>query len=304
MASAQPPVNYTNAFQTPRRHPWLRAAWRFAKTQPLGAIALVLIVAMLVLGSFAPQLAPYDPLEARYDAILAAPGAEHLMGTDNFGRDVFSRVLYGARPALLLGISTALLGAVLGAILGTTSAYFGGRIDAVIQRANDVLLSIPLIVSALVVVAVLGRREVAGVDVNLMLAITLPYIPVMARVMRSAALPVRLSPFIDAARAQGFSHVRIITRHMLPNLISPWLVMVSAFTAQTILLEASLSFLGVGVHEPTPAWGLMLSGVSIETFTTAPWVVLFPGLAISLAVFAFSLLGDALRDALDPRTRH
>lgn len=158
MASAQPPVNYTNAFQAQRGHPWLRAAWRFAKTQPLGAIALVLIVAMLVLGSFAPQLAPYNPLEARYDAILAAPGAEHLMGTDNFGRDVFSRVLYGARPALLLGISTALLGAVLGAILGTTSAYFGGRIDAVIQRANDVLLSIPLIVSALVVVAVLGRR--------------------------------------------------------------------------------------------------------------------------------------------------
>lgn len=145
---------------------------------------------------------------------------------------------------------------------------------------------------------------VAGVDVNLMLAITLPYIPVMARVMRIAALSVRVCPYIDAARALGFSHTRIIVFHMLPNLVSPWLVMVSAFTAQTILLEASLSFLGVGVHEPTPAWGLMLSGVSVETFTTAPWVILFPGLAISLTVFAFSLLGDALRDALDPRMRH
>jgi peptide/nickel transport system permease protein len=304
MSSSHPPIDYTNAFRTPRKHPYLRTAWRFAKSQPLGALALILIVAMLVVGSLAPQLAPHDPLLAQYEAVLAAPSAEHLMGTDNYGRDVFSRVLYGARPALLLGISTALLGAVFGALFGTASAYFGGRVDAVIQRANDVLLSIPLIVSALVVVAVLGRHEVAGVDVNLMLAITLPYIPVMARVMRSAALPVRMSPFIDAARAQGFSHVRIIGRHMLPNLISPWLVMVSAFTAQTILLEASLSFLGVGVHEPTPAWGLMLSSVSVETFMTAPWVVLFPGLAISLTVFSFSLLGDALRDALDPRTRH
>lgn len=286
------------------RSPFARAVGRFVRNQPLGALGLVGIIIMLVAGSLAPQLAPYDPLANRFDAVLLSPSADHWMGTDNFGRDIFSRVLYGTRPALLLGISTALIGALLGGLLGTTSAYFGGRIDAVLQRTNDVLLSIPLIVSALVMVAVLGRHEVGGIDINLMIAITLPYIPVMARVMRSAALTVRMSPYIDAARALGFSHMRIITRHMLPNLVSPWLVMVSAFTAQTILLEASLSFLGVGVHEPTPAWGLMLSGVSIETFVSAPWVVLFPGLAISLAVFAFSLLGDALRDALDPRTRH
>jgi peptide/nickel transport system permease protein len=277
---------------------------RFARTQPLGAIALVLIAVMLVAGSLAPQLAPFNPLDARFDAVLLPPSAEHLFGTDNFGRDVFSRILHGTRPALLLGISTALIGSLVGATIGTASAYFGGRVDAMLQRTNDVLLSIPLIVAALVVVAVLGKKMVAGVDVNLMLAITLPYIPVMARVMRMAALGVRVSPYIDAARALGFSHLRIIVRHMLPNLVSPWLVMVSAFTAQTILLEASLSFLGVGVHEPTPAWGLMLSGVSVETLLSAPWVVLFPGLAISLTVFSFSLLGDALRDALDPRTRH
>lgn len=277
---------------------------RFARTQPLGAIALVLIAVMLVAGSLAPQLAPFNPLDARFDAVLLPPSAEHLFGTDNFGRDVFSRILHGTRPALLLGISTALIGSLVGAAIGTASAYFGGRVDAMLQRTNDVLLSIPLIVAALVVVAVLGKKMVAGVDVNLMLAITLPYIPVMARVMRMAALGVRVSPYIDAARALGFSHLRIIVRHMLPNLVSPWLVMVSAFTAQTILLEASLSFLGVGVHEPTPAWGLMLSGVSVETLISAPWVVLFPGLAISLTVFSFSLLGDALRDALDPRTRH
>lgn len=282
----------------------LKALKRFARTQPLGVIALVLISVMLLAGSFAPQLAPFSPLDARFDAVLQPPNAENFFGTDNFGRDIFSRILHGTWPALLLGISTALIGSLVGAAIGMTSAYFGGRVDAALQRTNDVLLSIPLIVTALVVVSILGKKMVAGVDVNLMLAITLPYIPVMARVMRIAALSVRVCPYIDAARALGFSHARIIVFHMLPNLVSPWLVMVSAFTAQTILLEAALSFLGVGVHEPTPAWGLMLSGVSVETFTSAPWVILFPGLAISLTVFAFSLLGDALRDALDPRTRH
>lgn len=284
--------------------PFLVSLRRFVRQQPLGALGCIGILTALIAGSLAPWIAPYDPLATRFEAVLQAPGPQHWMGTDTFGRDIFSRVLHGARPALVLGISTALMGSILGALLGTTSAYFGGRVDDFLQRTNDVLLSIPLIVAALVVVAVLGRREVAGIDVNLLIAITLPYIPVMARVMRSAALTVRVSPYIDAARAMGFSHVRIIAVHMLPNMVSPWLVMVSAFTAQTILLEASLSFLGVGVHEPTPAWGLMLSGVSVETFVTAPWVLIFPGLAISLTVFGFSLLGDALRDALDPRNRH
>lgn len=302
MSQASP---YSQAFGTasPRRRRWL-GFWRFCRTQPLGAIALLLIVVMLLGALVGPQIAPYDPLATRFDAILQAPGAQHWMGTDSYGRDVFSRIVHGARSALLLGISTALLGAIIGGGIGAASAYFGGAVDDAIQRLCDVLLSIPLIVAALVVVAVLGRREIAGVDVNLMAAITLPYIPVMARVMRSAALSIRTLPYIDAARALGFSHTRIIVHHMLPNLMSPWLVMVSAFTAQTILLEASLSFLGVGVHEPTPAWGLMLSGVSVEVFVSAPWVILFPGLAISLTVFSFSLLGDALRDALDPRNRH
>ena len=282
----------------------LRQFWRFCRQQPLGAVALVLILLMFGAAIFGPQLAPYDPLATRFDAVLQPPGAEHWMGTDNYGRDVFSRIIHGTRSALFLGISTALIGACIGGGIGAASAYFGGRVDAVIQRVNDILLSIPLIVAALVVVAVLGRREVAGVDINLMTAITLPYIPVMARVMRSAALSIRHLPFIEAARALGFSHWRVITRHILPNLVSPWLVMVSAFTAQTILLEASLSFLGVGVHEPAPAWGLMLSSVSVDEFTNAPWLILFPGLAISLTVFSFSLLGDALRDALDPRNHH
>ena len=289
----------TEALPTPRRRP--HPLRRFARQQPLGALALLLIVLLLLAAVLGPQISPFDPLATRFDAVLQAPGAQHWMGTDQYGRDIFSRILHGTRSALFLGISTALLGALIGGAIGTASAYFGGRIDTLVQRACDVLLSIPLIVAALVVVAVLGRREWLGVDVNLMAAITLPYIPVMARVMRSAALPIRALPYIEAARALGYSHARIIAVHMLPNLVSPWLVMVSAFTAQTILLEASLSFLGVGVHEPTPAWGLMLSGVSVDVFTNAPWVILFPGLAISLTVFSFILLGDALRDVFDPR---
>lgn len=278
--------------------------WRFCRKQPLGAVALFLILVMLGAAIFGPQLAPYDPLATRFDAVLQAPDANHWMGTDNYGRDIFSRLIHGTRSALFLGITTAMIGACIGGAVGATSAYFGGNIDAFFQRLNDILLSIPLIVSALVVVAVLGRHEVAGVDINLLLAITLPYIPVMARVMRSAALPIRSLPYIEAARALGFSKWYVISRHLLPNLVSPWLVMVSAFTAQTILLEASLSFLGVGVHEPTPAWGLMLSSVSVDVFINAPWVILFPGLAISVTVFSFSLLGDALRDELDPRNHH
>ena len=304
MADASP---YSQSFGLDPGRGRVRAALavlgRFCRTQPLGAVALVVLMLLGVAALFGPQLAPHDPLATRFDAVMQPPGAGHWMGTDSYGRDVWSRILHGTRSALLLGISTALLGALIGGAIGTASAYFGGRVDAAVQRLLDILLSIPLIVSSLVVVAIFGRREVAGVDLILMAAITLPYIPVMARVMRSAALSVRTLPYIDAARALGFSHTRVIARHMLPNLMSPWLVMVSAFTAQTILLEASLSFLGIGVHEPTPAWGLMLSGVSVEIFVSAPWVIVFPGLAISVTVFAFSLLGDALRDALDPRHR-
>jgi len=291
----------TTPTPTKQRGPRTKALIRFVKTQPLGVLGLIIILVLLGAGTFADFVAPYDPLETRFDALLQPPSWSHLMGTDGYGRDIFSRLMHGARPALLLGLSTALIGSILGGAIGVTSAYFGGKVDAAIQRCIDVMLSIPLIVAAMVVVAVLGRNEVGGVDINLMIAIILPYVPVIARVMRSAALSVRASPYIDAARALGFSHARVIFCHMVPNLISPWLVLVSAFTAQTILLEASLSYLGLGVAEPAPAWGLMLSGVSMEVFSSAPWVVVFPGLAISLAVFSFSLLGDALRDALDPK---
>lgn len=276
---------------------------RFARQQTLGLVSLLFICVLLLSGIFASTIAPYDPVAADFSAVLQAPGATHWMGTDAFGRDILSRVLYGARPAILMGIGASFLGAFFGGLVGIASAYFGGVVDAAIQRVVDIMLSVPVIVLALVVAAVLGRREMLGIDVNLVFAIAIPYVPKVARVIRSAALIVRQMPYIDAAKASGFSHLRIILNHMAPNLAAPWLVLVTAFTAQTILLEASLSFLGVGVVEPTPAWGLMLSGMGVNLFAESPWIVLYPGLAISLTVFAFSLLGDAMRDTLDPKFR-
>ena len=282
-----------------RRHPILQ----FAFTQPLGAAGLVFIIALFIAGIFAEYVAPYDPLTLDYGAMLAAPSWDHLMGTDAFGRDVFSRIIYGARTALAVGFLSSLLGSGIGAVIGVVSAYFGGRIDMAIQRFMDILLSFPIIVLALAVVAVLGKWPVGGLDLNLIIAIAIPMIPKVARVVRSSALAIREMPYIDAARAAGYSHSRIIFRHITPNVVAPFLIMFTAFIAQAILLEASLSFLGLGVTEPTAAWGLMLSGTSQEFYQQAPWMIIFPGLAISFAVFAFNLFGDSLRDWLDPKIK-
>ncbi len=273
----------------------------FMRQQPLGAVSFVVIVAMMFAGIFAEWVAPYDPLTIDFAGILAAPSWEHWTGTDAFGRDTFSRIIYGARTALIIGFSSSLIGSTLGLLLGASCAYFGGRVDIIIQRFVDIMLSFPIIVLALVVVAVLGKWQLFGIDVNLVFAIAIPITPNVTRIVRAAALSVRAMPYIDAARAAGYSHVRIIGRHMLPNLMAPYLIMLTAYIAQAILLEASLSFLGLGVAEPTPAWGLMLSGNASDFFVEAPWMALFPGIAISLAVFAFSLFGDSLRDWLDPK---
>lgn len=282
-----------------KRHPIVR----FAITQPLGAAGLVFIVALFIAGIFAEYVAPYDPLALDYGAMLAPPSWDHWMGTDAFGRDVFSRIIYGARTALAVGFLSSLLGSGIGAMIGVVSAYFGGRIDMAIQRFMDVLLSFPIIVLALAVVAVLGKWPVGGLDINLIIAIAIPMIPKVARVVRSAALAIREMPYVDAARAAGYGHGRIIFRHIAPNVVAPFLIMFTAFIAQAILLEASLSFLGLGVTEPTAAWGLMLSGSSQEFYQQAPWMIIFPGLAISFAVFAFNLFGDSLRDWLDPKIK-
>lgn len=273
----------------------------FCRQQPLGAVSFVIIVAMMFAGIFSPLVAPYDPLTIDFASLLAAPSADHWCGTDAYGRDICSRLIYGSRTALVIGFTSSFVGSSIGAILGIASAYFGGKIDDWIQRFVDILLAFPLIVLALVVVAAFRKFSVGGVDVNLIVAIAIPIIPRVARVVRAAALSVRVAPYIDAARAAGYSHRRIIFRHMAPNVVAPYLIMLTAFIAQAILAEASLSFLGLGVTEPTAAWGLMLSGNAADFYRQAPWMILFPGIAISLAVFAFNLFGDSLRDFLDPR---
>jgi len=276
----------------------------FCAQQPVGVVSLAVIVLMMLAGVFAEHVAPYDPIETSLVATPKPPTWSHLFGTDPFGRDIFSRIIYGARTALIIGLTSAFLGCTCGAIIGAASAYFGGLTDSVIQRFVDILLSFPLIVLALVVVAALGRSPVFGIDLNLIVAIAIPIVPQVSRVIRSAALTVRVMPYIDAARAAGYSHTRIVMRHMVPNLMAPYLIMLTAYIAQAILLEAALSFLGLGVTEPTPAWGLMLSGTGAEFFAQAPWIIIFPGLAISLAVFAFNLFGDAMRDYLDPKFKN
>jgi peptide/nickel transport system permease protein len=273
----------------------------FCRQQPLGAVSFVVIFVMMIAGIFSEVVAPHDPLAIDFGSILAAPSWDHWMGTDAYGRDIFSRIIYGSRTALVIGFASSFLGSSLGAILGIASAYFGGKIDNWIQRFVDVLLAFPIIVLALVVVAALRKTVVAGVDINLIFAIAIPILPRVARVVRAAALSVRVMPYVDAARAAGYSSRRIIFRHMAPNVVAPYLIMFTAFIAQAILLEASLSFLGLGVTEPTAAWGLMLSGNAADFYREAPWMILFPGIAISLAVFAFNLFGDSLRDYLDPR---
>jgi peptide/nickel transport system permease protein len=277
---------------------WLSGVREFARRRPLGAIGAAVVILMIVVAVFAGVLAPYDPVAVDFGAMLARPSAQHWLGTDAFGRDVMSRLIYGSRTALFVGFGAAFVGATAGAILGVGSAYFGGRMDLYLQRLMDIFLSFPLIILALAIVAILGNALH-----NVIMAITIPMIPRCALVIRSSALSIREMPYVDAARAAGFGHARIILRHMLPNVMASYLILLTAFLGQAILLESSLSFLGLGVQEPTAAWGLMLRGAAVEFAESAPWMAIFPGLAISLAVFAFNLFGDSLRDALDPKLR-
>jgi peptide/nickel transport system permease protein len=293
-------VANTIAYEVPkRRHPVLL----FVTQQPLGAAGLVVIVLMALCALFAQWVAPYDPLAVDYGAMLAPPTGAHWLGTDSFGRDVASRIIYGARTALAIGFIASFLGCTAGAIVGVVSAYFGGKTDLIIQGVMDVLLSFPIIVLAITVVAVLGNHVVLGIDVNLIIAIAVPMLPRVERVVRASALAIRELPYVDAARTAGFSHTRIIFRHIMPNVVAPYLILLTAFVAQAILAEASLSFLGLGVTEPTPSWGLMLSGAAADFYQQAPWMIVFPGIAISLGVFAFNLFGDSLRDWLDPKIK-
>jgi|TARA_B110000014_G_C20027335_1_gene533324 peptide/nickel transport system permease protein len=268
------------------------------RKQPLGTIGFIVVLAMIVMAVFANYLTPYDPEENDWANMLIAPGWEFLLGTDQFGRDIMCRLIYGARTALFVGFVASFIGATLGLVLGVMSAYFGGTFDLIFQRVMDVFMAFPLIIMALAIVSIFGPSTE-----NVIIAITIPFIPRCARVVRSSALAIREIPYVDAARALGYSHARIILRHMAPNVMAPFLIMITAFVGQAILLEASLSYLGLGVQEPTAAWGLMLQGGAEEYIESEPWIAIFPGIAISLAVFGFNLFGDSVRDVLDPRLR-
>jgi len=280
-----------------RRSVWQRSK-EIARKNPLGAFGFAFVLLMVFAALFADIITIHDPVAISFANMLVSPNAEFFLGTDQLGRDIFARIVYGARTALLVGICASVIGSVIGLVLGVASAYFGGTFDLLFQRVMDVFMAFPLIILALAIVSIFG----GGID-KVILAITIPFIPRCARVVRSNALAIREIPYVDAARAMGFSHLRIILRHMVPNVMAPFLIMLTAFVGQAILTEASLSFLGMGVQEPTPAWGLMLQGGAEEYAESAPWVPIFPGLAITLAVFGFNLFGDAVRDTLDPRLR-
>jgi len=271
---------------------------RFARKKPLGAIGGVLMIVMIAVAGLADPLSTYDPIATDAAHTLAPVGPQHWLGTDHLGRDIYSRIVHGTRVSLVVGVVSSLLGAVFGGIIGLLSGYAGGKTDLVTQRVLDILQGLPLLVLALVMSAALGPSIQ-----NVIIAISIPIIPRAARVIRASVLAIREMQYVEAARALGIGHLRIAFRHILPNTIGPFIVLTTAQLGSAILVEAALSFLGLGVPEPYPSWGRMLSVSAAEYAQKAPHLVLFPGIAISLAVFASNLLGDALRDTLDPRLR-
>jgi peptide/nickel transport system permease protein len=277
---------------------WSKVSY-YAASHPLGVVGAVIMAIFVFAAIFAPFLTVYNPVTTNSAIALLPPDAAHPLGADAMGRDIYSRIVYGARISLAVGLGSTFVGSIVGVALGLTSGYLGGWVDLIIQRVVDVLQAIPLLVLALVMAASLGPA--LG---NTIVAIAIPLIPYTARVIRSNTLTLREQPFVEAARAIGMSELRIAVRHVLPNTLAPLIVIMTAQLGAAILTEASLSFLGLGVPEPHPSWGRMLSESAAEYMRTAPWLVIFPGVAISLAVFGTNLFGDALRDILDPRLRN
>jgi peptide/nickel transport system permease protein len=276
---------------------WSRIGF-LARRYVLGTAGLVIMALFVLTALFADLISRYDPLTVDSAHALAHPGARHWMGTDSFGRDVWARIIHGARISLAVGIGSTALGSSIGVIVGLVSGYLSGWVDLVFQRITDILQSLPLLVLALVMTAALGPSLP-----NVIIAIAIPLIPTVSRVIRANTLALREQPFVEAAKSIGMSETRIALRHVLPNTLAPLIVLATAQLGSTILTEASLSFLGLGIPEPYPSWGRMLSESAAEYVRTAPWLVIFPGIAISLAVFGTNLFGDALRDILDPRQR-
>jgi peptide/nickel transport system permease protein len=270
----------------------------FVRRYPLGAAGALIMLAFVGVAVFADAISAYDPLSTNARASLAPPGDMHTLGADFMGRDVLARIIYGARISLTVAIGATTLGCLIGMAIGLLSGFFGGWFDLIVQRLMDIMQSLPLLVMALVMAASLGPSLT-----NTIIAIAIPLVPTVARTIRSNTLALREMPFVEAARAVGMSETRIAVQHVLPNTLAPLIVLATAQLGSAILTESALAFLGLGVPEPHPSWGRMLSESAAEYVRTAPWLVIFPGVAISAAVFGTNLVGDAIRDILDPRQR-
>jgi peptide/nickel transport system permease protein len=274
------------------------AVVRFCRRKPLGALGGLIVVAMLLMAVFAERVAPYQYDETIRGARMRPPSTMHWLGTDNLSRDMWSRIVYGARISVTIGFATITLATLAATALGVSSAYFGGVYDLVLQRIIDAWLSFPYLIIILSVMAVLGPGLL-----NVTLSLAVIATATNSRVIRGATLSLIGSQYIEAARAMGCGHARIIVRHILPNVAATIIILATIGLGAVILAESALSFLGYGVPPPYPSWGAMLSGSGRTYMFRAPWMAIWPGVAISLAVFGFNMLGDALRDVLDPRLR-
>jgi peptide/nickel transport system permease protein len=300
--AAPAPVTATGAFVAPippgRRTRAASFARRFVRSSPIGAVAAAALVVIFLVGAFAELVAPYDPLHANFAATRREPSATYLLGTDYLGRDVLSRIIHGARITLLVAITSVLLGDSIGFVWGVVSGYLGGRFDMVSQRILDVMLSFPGLILAILLMAALGPRLE-----TVIVAIAVSRVPLSTRVIRSVVLSVKEFAFVEAARCTGATSRGIMLRHIAPQCVAPMLVIFSANLGTAIFAESALAFLGIGVPEPTPTWGRMLGGVLSEAFRPPWWLIVFPGMAITLTIMAANLFGDALRDVLDPRLK-
>jgi len=276
----------------------LVALWHFTRRKPLGALGGLIVLLLLVMAVFAPWIAPYKYDETIPGARMKAPGPQFWMGTDNLGRDVYSRVVYGAAVSVTVGFGAVLFANILAALVGITSGYYGGAYDICVQRVVDAWQSFPFLVVILSMMAVLGPGLA-----NLILALGILGAAAGSRVIRGATISVMQNTYVEAARALGAGHLRIMLRYVLPNVAATIIILATIGLGAAILAESALSFLGFGVPPPYPSWGAMLSGSGRSFMYRAPWMAIWPGAAISLAVFGFNMLGDALRDVLDPRLR-
>ena len=280
----------------------LLGAWRpavhFAARKPLGAFGAAVAIILIVVAIFAPLVATHDPHKTDYRSLFTAPSSEAWFGTDDVGRDVYSRVIYGSRISLYVGLVSSLVGCTIGLLVGITSVHFGGITDLVIQRVVDAMMAFPLLILAIGIMSTLG----ASLE-NVIIALSVAFIPSTARILRSQALAIKEMDYVLAARAVGAGNGRIIFRHMIPNCMAVYIVITTYLLGAAIIAEAGLSFLGVGAPPTEPSWGGMLQIASQNYVSVSPWLGVFPGVAIAIVVFSWNVLGDALRDVLDPRLR-